>query len=59
VMFNYMDVQDFPPVRVNFLNLPRNITKIIISLPSSVHLPTNPYEVALQVASGFSNLSQL
>uniref|UniRef100_A0A0A9C2K7 Uncharacterized protein n=1 Tax=Arundo donax TaxID=35708 RepID=A0A0A9C2K7_ARUDO len=32
---------------------------IMISLPSSVHLPTNPYETALQVASGLSNLSQL
>uniref|UniRef100_A0A0E0PDT8 Uncharacterized protein n=1 Tax=Oryza rufipogon TaxID=4529 RepID=A0A0E0PDT8_ORYRU len=27
---------------MNSLSLPRNITRITISLPSSVHLPTNP-----------------
>jgi hypothetical protein len=32
---------------------------IMITLPSSDHRPTNPYETALQEASGFRSLSQL
>jgi hypothetical protein len=32
---------------------------IMITLPSSDHRPTSPYETALQEASGFRSLSQL
>nr|TKW22627.1 hypothetical protein SEVIR_4G241000v2 [Setaria viridis] len=49
----------FSSLMMNFLSLPMNITKIIISLPSLVHQPTNPYEAALQLASGFINFSRL
>lgn len=51
--------QGFLPLRVKVLNLPRNITTIMITFPLSVHLPTNPYEKSLHLGSGFSNLSQL
>ena len=56
---NYEVLQAFPPPIVNFLSLPKTMTKIKIDFPEGLHLPANPYHLSVQSLAGFSCRLQL
>uniref|UniRef100_A0A7C9D9I4 Uncharacterized protein n=1 Tax=Opuntia streptacantha TaxID=393608 RepID=A0A7C9D9I4_OPUST len=56
---NYVSVQAFPPCMLNFLSLPKNMTRMRTTFPALLHRPANPNHLSSHISSNLSRRLQL